>query len=304
MTKQEMLDAINSTIVANGQKGITAESLNNILNEMVNATPEGGSGGGSSETGGGDSLKFYASDFLTPDVFNREFLESMMGTEDEPLAIFLLEMLDNNATVYAKILKGISDAGSGMETGDIHSFSIPAITIEKTFDILTQGAVAYTPATVAIVSGRVVIMPTNWGEFQFYTTVGSSSIIPGYTLNEDGSYSYYDHMLICVPASADVVIPESILENNAVNALYLVAGAYNGNVKVAVLTQDAVDDLQNTELPQFMLKSQLTLAGVVHNITSIGLWGLIFINGTGVYKSTINSSAGGFNVPTLIQSFE
>ena len=75
-------------------------------------------------------------------------------------------------------------------------------------------------------------------------------------------------------------------------------------MKVAVLTQDAVDDLQNTELPQFMLKSQLTLAGVVHNITSIGLWGLIFINGTGVYKSTINSSAGGFNVPTLIQSFE
>lgn len=47
MTKQEIIEAINSTIVANGQKGITAESLNNVLTEMVNATPEGGSGEGS-----------------------------------------------------------------------------------------------------------------------------------------------------------------------------------------------------------------------------------------------------------------
>ena len=47
MTKQELINAINATIVANGQKGITAESLNNILTEIVNATPEGGSGGAS-----------------------------------------------------------------------------------------------------------------------------------------------------------------------------------------------------------------------------------------------------------------
>lgn len=46
MTKAEIIEAINSTIVANGQKGITAESLANILLEMVNATPEGGSGAG------------------------------------------------------------------------------------------------------------------------------------------------------------------------------------------------------------------------------------------------------------------
>lgn len=44
MTKQEILEAIEATIVPNGQKGITAESLANLLVEMVNATPEGGSG--------------------------------------------------------------------------------------------------------------------------------------------------------------------------------------------------------------------------------------------------------------------
>lgn len=47
MNKQEIIEAINSTIVANGQKGITAESLANLLIEMASATPEssGGSGG-------------------------------------------------------------------------------------------------------------------------------------------------------------------------------------------------------------------------------------------------------------------
>ena len=44
MNKQEILEAIGSTIVANGQKGITAESLANILVEMANAS--GGGGGG------------------------------------------------------------------------------------------------------------------------------------------------------------------------------------------------------------------------------------------------------------------
>ena len=46
MTKAEIIEAINSTIVANGQKGITAESLKLILTEMVNAAGEGGSGDG------------------------------------------------------------------------------------------------------------------------------------------------------------------------------------------------------------------------------------------------------------------
>lgn len=46
MTKAEIIEAINSTIVTNGQKGITAESLANLLIEMASATPEGGSGNG------------------------------------------------------------------------------------------------------------------------------------------------------------------------------------------------------------------------------------------------------------------
>lgn len=43
MTKQEIISAIDSTIVPNRKKGITAESLANLLREMASATPEGGS---------------------------------------------------------------------------------------------------------------------------------------------------------------------------------------------------------------------------------------------------------------------
>lgn len=45
MNKQDIIEAINSTIMPNGQKGITAEALANILIEMANASGSGGSGG-------------------------------------------------------------------------------------------------------------------------------------------------------------------------------------------------------------------------------------------------------------------
>lgn len=45
MTKEEIIAAIAETIAPNNIKGITAESLANILTEIVNAS--GGSGGGS-----------------------------------------------------------------------------------------------------------------------------------------------------------------------------------------------------------------------------------------------------------------
>lgn len=44
MNKQEIIEAINSTIMPNGQKGITAEALANILIEMANASGGGGAG--------------------------------------------------------------------------------------------------------------------------------------------------------------------------------------------------------------------------------------------------------------------
>lgn len=77
MTKAEIIEAINSTIVANGQKGITAESLANLLIEMASATPEGGSGGS------GGAL-FYAG----------------VPNEDATALNLTAEELEHNAAMY------------------------------------------------------------------------------------------------------------------------------------------------------------------------------------------------------------
>lgn len=44
MNKEELIEAINATIVPNNVKGITAESLANLLTEMVNASGSGEAG--------------------------------------------------------------------------------------------------------------------------------------------------------------------------------------------------------------------------------------------------------------------
>lgn len=46
MAKQDVIDAINATIVENGNKGITADSLRNLLIMMAENAGEGGSGSG------------------------------------------------------------------------------------------------------------------------------------------------------------------------------------------------------------------------------------------------------------------
>lgn len=82
MTKAEIIEAINSTIVTNGQKGITAESLANLLIEMASATPEG--------SGGSGGLYVYAS-----------LPAEMIGVETSITA----EQQAHNAEVYAKCLE-------------------------------------------------------------------------------------------------------------------------------------------------------------------------------------------------------
>ena len=84
MTKEEILSAIEATIKPNNQKGITAESLANILTEIVNAS--GGSGG----SGGGGISGYYFD--LTVD-------DSGVST---PAA------MAHNAEVYAQVYDRIS----------------------------------------------------------------------------------------------------------------------------------------------------------------------------------------------------
>jgi hypothetical protein len=89
MTKAEILEAINATIAPNGVKGITAESLANILTEIVNATPEGGSGG----AGG-------------------EYIDMTMANPDDPMSMELTpEAMAHNAALYTSICEALNNGG-------------------------------------------------------------------------------------------------------------------------------------------------------------------------------------------------
>lgn len=83
MTRTEILEAINATIAPNGVKGITAESLANILIEIVNAAGEGGAGG----------------EYIDMTPANPDDLESTELSE---------EAKAHNAEVYNKLLSALN----------------------------------------------------------------------------------------------------------------------------------------------------------------------------------------------------
>jgi hypothetical protein len=68
MAKQDALDAINATIVENNQKGITAQSLKNVLVTMVENAGESEEGGSSLEP-----IKVMIEDPLSEELFLGEF---------------------------------------------------------------------------------------------------------------------------------------------------------------------------------------------------------------------------------------
>lgn len=46
MSKEELIEAINSTLISNEEKAITADALRNLLTDIVENSGEGGQGGG------------------------------------------------------------------------------------------------------------------------------------------------------------------------------------------------------------------------------------------------------------------
>lgn len=82
MNKTELIEAIQQVIAPNNQKAITAESLANLLIEMVNATPEGGSGG--------SGVVFYAG---TP---NEDMTEFMLTPEQKAHNAEMVQVVKNS----------------------------------------------------------------------------------------------------------------------------------------------------------------------------------------------------------------
>lgn len=109
-SKQEVLEIINSTIVKNGEKGISAEVLNNVLTEMVESSGEGGSGDG--------ALRLKMMDFmLAPEIFINEFSKDvfdeilpmmeaeMPGISNSDWAKAIYSCFEHNAKLYQQLME-------------------------------------------------------------------------------------------------------------------------------------------------------------------------------------------------------
>lgn len=118
MAKQDVLDAINATIVSNGIKGITAQSLNNILTMMTENAGEGGGGGSGDgalrimvpDTMTGIHEEFiYAGEF-SPAIWEQikvELANSGMPMDISAWDVAFSACFAHNAEVYQSLLKKI-----------------------------------------------------------------------------------------------------------------------------------------------------------------------------------------------------
>lgn len=115
MNKSEILQAIDSTITSNNKKGISGDSLANILREITNATGEGGGNGESNSNVEILRLQTIPMDTfseLTPEVIDA-FLEGMQteANNDYPninlretdLYKYIANIIPNNASVFERL---------------------------------------------------------------------------------------------------------------------------------------------------------------------------------------------------------
>jgi hypothetical protein len=118
MAKQDVLDAINATIAPNGIKGITAESLNNVLTMMTEHAGEGGSGDG--------ALRVIVPDMLLlgPEIVSMgelspaswEEIKSLLeqeGVDSSEYDAVVKASFEHNANVAQQILEK-AKAGQGV----------------------------------------------------------------------------------------------------------------------------------------------------------------------------------------------
>lgn len=119
MAKQDILDAINATIAPNNIKGITAQSLNNVLTMMAeNAGEGGGSGDGALRVIVPDMLllgpEIVAMGELSPASWEEiKSLLEQMGTDPSEYDAVVKASFEHNANVAQQILEK-AKAGQGV----------------------------------------------------------------------------------------------------------------------------------------------------------------------------------------------
>lgn len=314
MAKQDVLDAINATIVENGQKGITAQSLNNILTMMTeNAGEGGGSGDGVLRIMVPDDLllasTFFGSeaigDGFTPETwaFVQSELESIISsteisdTEKELFETYLTSMNEvvpamfaHNAEVYTELLAKAKSKEGVMVLVDQSASIVPAFRMVNRLSKDTDISIS-SPAICFIANFNdpnepiVSIIPINHIDSSTIYISGSQ-----FNLNPDGSIvSESPSYQLYLPDSDVVLSDEQILSNQLVAANLI--GNDLSNVKIYAIANASSPVLATFSIIEYTAGSTCTF----RFLKGLNLWQTSVSAEDG---STVTELVGTLNAPT------
>lgn len=313
MAKQDVLDAINATIVENGQKGITAQALNNVLTMM---TENAGEGSGS----GNGVLRIMAPDgiFLAPASFGSEAigdgftpetwtlvqsgLESIISSGDlsdeekESYETYLTSMNEivptmfaHNAKVYTELLAKAKSKEGVMLLIDQSASIVPAFELLTTNTLLKDVDISLsTPAIGAIINfndlsdSSVEIIPigdqaTSSDSDYVYTNASR------FNLNPDGSivaiHIVRNFIYVPSPTNSEGVLTDGQKAHNSV--------FYN-----------ALTNLENVEYVAFVNSSGSSLISSCPKIILKGNNNVRYFEGIELKQATL-AEDGSVTVTTL-----
>lgn len=225
MAKQDVINAINSTIVSNNVKGINADSLRNILTMMTENAGEGGSSGGS---GDGALRVMVPMDFMgtgettsfTPEYWDevKMLMDAELPGIADALSPVYAEMFSHNAAVYQQLLeKGSNKEGvlclidaSASYTAALSSmatlYGIPLESLILSVSEPSRATVAMSePADADFLPNSVHIRPLNPANGDIVALGNWGSL----DLHADGSMTIYPKdTVIYVPSADDQTLPE------------------------------------------------------------------------------------------------
>lgn len=243
MAKQDVLDAINATIVENNQKGITAQALNNVLTMMTENAGEGGSGDG--------ALKILVPDPISMQMFFNyptEFTQTLVDGVGTIIPSEYAELYDtlkplynniftHNAEVYNTLLEKAANKEGIMVLLDC---SETMTTVYKALfgsefpdpSLLTVDVSMSEPAMaqvmVASYSGEDLEKMVAVGLFEKSDAANSilGNVI-SFTLNSSGEITFaYSDMSLYVPINDSYTLSSTQLAVNA--AIYSLASTTSG----------------------------------------------------------------------------
>ena len=288
MTKEEIIQSIEESIVPNNKKAISAQSLKNVLMGLA-------------ENSGGSDEGLYFFGML--DYLNRD----MIPTGDELNDEWFTMVMDWNAMTYAKLEEIVNILNYETETAVIPPINVTIIggALE---DIMFIPAVV----TVSLDGDKMVFIITPCNEYKdgFLARIVDELDRPqkiGYTLCSDGSYNRFNPLCIFLPEE-NITLPEWIKEYNREVCKAIIWQAVEPlKIRVMYANPLILDIFEDWEIISHL---SLMVDRLAYCSKTIG-WctsantnvnrGIFFTDGSGIHRINIDNNYNPTTVTNLIE---